>query len=311
MRVFNENSPTGIKYPVVTLGIFDGVHRGHAMLLERLREKAAQLGGESVVVTFAPHPRLVLQENPEPLLFLTSTDEKITLLRKLGVDNLVIINFTRELSRMTACEFLEKVLFERLGLKFLVIGFDHRFGSEGSGDIDDIIKCSERLGFGVERVGSLETEFGEVSSTAIRNALALGDVLTANRLLGYTYFVEGNIVSGRKLGTTIGFPTANVRPGYSHKLLPGDGVYVVKVRFNGREFGGMANIGTRPTVNISGEPKTVEVHIFDFNESIYDQSVTLSFIHRLRDEMKFPSVDDLRQQLGKDKENATAFLSLI
>lgn len=311
MRIFEGNTLTGIRNPVVTLGIFDGVHRGHSMLLGRLREKAAMLGGESVVVTFSPHPRLVVSDNPETLFFLTSPEEKITLLERAGIDNLVILDFTRELSRMTACDFIEKMLYDHLAMKYLVVGFNHRFGVSGSGDIDDITECASRLGFGVERVGSLDGAAGAISSTSIRKALLAGDIKMANELLGYDYFVQGTIVAGRKLGRELGFPTANVMTGYSHKLVPADGVYVVKIRFNGREFEGMANLGNRPTVNISGEPKSVEVHIFNFNESIYGQSVSLSFLHRLRDEMKFPGVEELRLQLERDKGNAIKYLSLV
>jgi riboflavin kinase / FMN adenylyltransferase len=309
MRVFEGDSITGISYPVVTLGIFDGVHRGHAMLLDSLKKRAKELGGESVVVTFSPHPRLVVGNSPEPLLFLTSVGEKITLLERSGIENLVILSFTEAMSRMTACEFIEKVLHAKLGMRYLMVGFNHRFGASGSGDFDDIQRCADRLGFGVEQVGSLEGASGAISSTAIRKLIAEGNVEAANNSLGYSYFIQGTIVGGRKIGREIGYPTANISTTYSHKLLPADGVYVVKVKFNGNEFGGMANIGHRPTVNITGEPRTVEVHIFDFNASIYGQEVSLSFLHRLRDEMKFSSVGELKLQLDRDKESAKAHLS--
>lgn len=309
MRVFEGDTITGISYPVVTLGIFDGVHRGHVMLLDSLKERAKELGGESVVVTFSPHPRLVVGNSPEPLLFLTAPDEKVTLLRRAGIDNLVILNFTEELSRMTACEFIEEVLFGKLGMRHLMVGFNHRFGASGSGDFADIQRCADRLGFGVEQVGSMESASGAISSTAIRRHISAGNVEAANILLGYSYFIEGTIVGGKKIGREIGYPTANVSTSYVNKLLPGDGVYVVKVKFNGSEFGGMANIGHRPTVNTTGEPRTVEVHIFDFNASIYGQEVSLSFLHRLRDEMKFSSVEELKLQLDRDRESAKAHLS--
>ncbi len=309
MRVFEGDTITGISYPVVTLGVFDGVHRGHVLLLDSLKERAKELGGESVVVTFSPHPRLVVGKSPEPLLFLSGPDEKVTLLRRAGIDNLVILNFTEELSRMTACEFIEKVLFGKLAMRLLVVGFNHRFGAIGSGDFDDIQRCADRLGFGVEQVGSMESASGAISSTAIRRLISAGNVEAANNLLGYSYFIEGTIVGGKKIGREIGYPTANVSTSYINKLLPGDGVYVVKVKFNGSEFGGMANIGHRPTVNTTGEPRTVEVHIFDFNASIYGQEVSLSFLNRLRDEMKFSSVEELKLQLDRDRESAKAHIS--
>jgi riboflavin kinase / FMN adenylyltransferase len=311
MRVFEEDKVAKINCPVVTLGVFDGVHKGHAMLLKCLKDKAVQLGGESVVVTFEPHPRLVLGGSSEPLFFLTSREEKITLLEGAGIQNLVILRFTKELSSLTACEFIENILYSRLGMKHLIVGFNHRFGAKGSGDFDDIVTCASRLGFTVEQVGSLTGPSGAISSTAIRKAVMTGAISEANLLLGYNYFIQGTIVAGRKLGRELGYPTANVSASYPHKLLPGDGVYVVKVKFNGSEYGGMANIGHRPTVNITGEPRTVEVHIFNFNESIYGQTVALSFLTRLRDEMKFASVDELRHQLDKDKENSAAYLSLV
>lgn len=308
MRIFELDNVCGIKSPVVTMGAFDGVHRGHAMLLARLREKAAELGGESVVVTFRPHPKLVLGKFSSTISLLTSNEEKLFLLREAGIDNTVILDFNDELMQMEACDFIEKILSGRLGMKHLVVGFDHRFGRGGSGDFSEISECSERLGFGVERVGSLKTDRGVVSSTGIRDALSAGDLAGANEMLGYSYFLRGTIVAGRKLGRSIGFPTANVSPDFPHKLLPGVGVYAVSVRFNGDQYQGMANIGYRPTFNEISAPKSVEVHIFNFDQQIYGQSVQLSFHHRLRDEMKFPSAEALRQQLIIDRNDAERVL---
>jgi riboflavin kinase/FMN adenylyltransferase len=311
MRIFELDNVSGIKSPVVTMGAFDGVHRGHAMLLARLIEKARELGGESVVVTFRPHPKLVLGKFSSNISLLTSNEEKFSLLSDAGIDNTVIIDFNDELIQTEACDFVEKVLAGRLGMKHLVVGFDHRFGRGGSGDFSEISECSGRLGFGVERVGSLETSRGVISSTGIREALYAGDLAGANEMLGYTYFLRGTIVSGRQLGRSIGFPTANVSPDFPFKILPGVGVYAVTVRFNGNRFGGMANIGFRPTFNEMSAPKSVEVHIFDFNQQIYGQSVTLSFHYRLRDEMKFSSAEELRQQLIADKSEAERVLKGI
>ncbi|MFO7575157.1 MAG: bifunctional riboflavin kinase/FAD synthetase [Bacteroidales bacterium] len=311
MRIFEIDNVSGIKSPVVTMGAFDGVHRGHTMLLARLREKARELGGESVVVTFRPHPKLVLGKFSSNISLLTSNEEKLFLLREAGIDNTVILDFNDELIQMEACEFIEKVLAGRLGMKHLVVGFNHRFGRGGSGDFSEISECSGRFGFGVERVGSLETNRGVISSTGIREALAGGDLAGANEMLGYIYFLRGTIVAGRQLGRSIGFPTANVSPDFPFKILPGVGVYAVTVRFNGNQFGGMANIGFRPTFNEISAPKSVEVHIFNFDQQIYGQSVTLSFHHRLRDEMKFSSAEDLRQQLIADKKEAERVLKGI
>jgi riboflavin kinase/FMN adenylyltransferase len=232
------------------------------------------------------------------------------LLEKAGIDNTVVLKFDDALSRMEACDFVEKILAGRLGMKYLVVGFNHRFGRGGSSEFNEISDCARRVGFGVERFGSLDTGSGVISSTIIREALGAGDLVLANDMLGYDYFLRGSIVEGRKMGRSIGFPTANISTDYAYKLLPADGVYIVRVQFNGSILHGMANIGHRPTVNITGEPRSVEVHIFGFSESIYGQSVTLSFIHRLRDEMKFESVDALRQQLIADRLAATEYLHL-
>lgn len=308
MRVFEGDNVFGIRYPVVTLGAFDGVHRGHAMLLDSLRAKAAELGGESVVVTFRPHPKLVLGKFSSNISLLTSDDEKLYLLEQTGIDNTVILDFNDELMAMGACDFIERVLAGRVGMKHLVVGFNHRFGSGGSGDFIEISECSARLGFGVERLGSLQTGRGTISSTGIREALAGGDLAGANEMLGYSYFLRGTIVAGRQLGRSIGFPTANISPDFPFKMLPGVGVYAVTVRFNGDSYFGMANIGFRPTFNEITPPKSVEVNIFDFDQQIYGQSVTLSFHHRLRDEMKFSSAEALRQQLISDRREALRVL---
>lgn len=311
MRIFEGDIVSGLKCPVVTLGAFDGVHRGHAMLLARLCEKAAELGGESVVVTFKPHPKLVLGKFSSNISLLTSDEEKLILLEKSGIDNTVILDFNDALMTMDACDFIEKILAGRVGMKHLVVGFNHRFGSGRSGDFHEIAECSGKLGFGVERVGSLETGKGAISSTGIRAALTGGDLTTANGMLGYSYFLKGTIVAGRQLGRSIGFPTANISPDFPFKLLPGVGVYAVTVSFNGNRYRGMANIGFRPTFNETEEPKSVEVHIFDFDQQIYCQSVTLTFHFRLRDEFKFSSAEALRQQLIADRIEAERVLKGI
>jgi riboflavin kinase/FMN adenylyltransferase len=239
--------------------------------------------------------------------FLTSDDEKMLLLERAGIENVILLRFDEELSRMNACDFVEQVLFGRIGMKFMVVGFNHRFGAGGTGDYDEILSCAGRLGFGLERIGSMVQEEGVISSTLIREALLRGDLYAANKMLGYEYFLRGSIVEGRKLGRSIGFPTANISPESEHKLLPGDGVYLVKAGLNGKEYGGMANIGHRPTLSEPGEPKSVEVHILRFGQTIYGQSVTLTFLKRLRDEMKFPSVEALRDQLMRDRDEALRY----
>lgn len=308
MKISNGYDISGITAPVITMGSFDGVHRGHVMLLSRLREVAAGLGGESTVVTFNPHPRLVIGGFSSAISLLTSHEEKLQLLARTGIDNTVVLDFDEELRSMEACEFVEKILAGRLGMKHMVVGFNHRFGSGGRGDFSEISACAARVGFGLERLGSLVAGNTAISSTLIRDALSEGRLAEANGMLGYDYFVSGVIVEGRQLGRSIGFPTANVSPVFPNKLIPADGVYAVTVRFNGDEYGGMANIGHRPTVNAGGEPRSVEVHIFDFEQHIYGQEVTLTFRHRLRDEMRFSSVEALREQLHLDRVAALRLL---
>ncbi|MBM3420373.1 MAG: bifunctional riboflavin kinase/FAD synthetase [Bacteroidetes bacterium] len=311
MKIYNGYNITGVRNPVVTMGSFDGVHRGHVMLLSRLRERAVVLGGESTVVTFNPHPRLLVGGFSSRINLLTSHDEKLHLLEQTGIDNTVVLEFDDELRSMEACLFVEKVLAGRLGMKHMVVGFNHRFGRGGKGDFTEISACASRVGFGLERLGSLVSGETAISSTLIRETISEGRLTEANGMLGYDYFVTGTIVEGRQLGRSIGFPTANISPVFPNKLLPGDGVYAVTVRFNGDEYGGMANIGRRPTVNTGGEPKSVEVHIFDFEEFIYDKQVTLTFRFRLRDEMHFPSVEALRDQLHEDRLAAERLLGSV
>lgn len=311
MKIFYGDKIAGIKYPVVTVGAFDGVHRGHAMLLSVLRERASGLGGESVVVTFDPHPGLVLGKAGVNARFLTSKEEKLVLFADAGIDNTVVLRFDDALSRMSACDFVEKILIGNIGMKHLIVGFNHRLGKGGRGGYSEIAGCALKQSFGLEQLPGLPGEEGIISSTVIREALEKGDLASANRMLGYSYFLRGTIVEGRQLGRSIGFPTANVSPDYPYKLLPGDGVYVVRISFNGGWYGGMANIGHRPTVNRKGGPRSVEVHIFDFDKYIYGRDVTLTFHARLRDEMKFPTVEALRDQLIRDKAAAIGCLEGI
>ncbi len=305
MKIFRGENIRVAGSPVVTVGTFDGVHLGHRMLLARVVERAEAVKERSVVVTFDPHPAVVLGFMSENRMLLTSLEEKLLLLEESGVSATVVLDFNERLRQMASCTFAEEILCRGIGMRHLVAGFNNSFGNRDNTDSEDMEECARRLGFSLERVGSLKESRGiSVSSTLIREALLTGDIVGANTLLGYTYFLRGVIVEGKKIGRSIGFPTANISSEYSYKLVPADGVYLVRVSFNGEEYVGMANIGRRPTVSATGEPRSVEVHIFDFAGSIYGQTVTLKFLERMRDEMKFSSLDELKQQLERDSAAA-------
>jgi riboflavin kinase/FMN adenylyltransferase len=236
--------------PVVTLGIFDGVHRGHKTLLDHLVERAIEENGESVVITFSPHPRLVLDQNRRNLSFLTTMEEKMVLLEETKIDHLVIIEFNKKFSSTPACDFIKEVLVDKIGTKHLLIGYNHHFGRNGEGDFDTIKKCSETLEFRVEQLKGFQAGNSTISSSLIREALLIGKLDEANRWLGYPYSVSGTVIEGRKIGRSIGFPTANIKPDYEYKLLPCNGVYAVEVKFDGLIYPGMLSIGSNPTVKI-------------------------------------------------------------
>ena len=288
--------------PVVTLGIFDGVHRGHMVLIDCLIKRAKETGGESVVITFSPHPRLVLERDHLNLTFLTTPDEKKDLLEKAGIDHLVIIDFSREFSRMHACDFVKDILADRIGTKYLIVGHDHHFGRNGEGDFDTIRQCSGLHDFRLEKVQGLQTEGGTISSSLIRDALLSGQLDNANKLLGYEYSLTGTIVEGKKIGRSIGFPTANIRPEI-HKLIPGNGVYAVEVITDDGSYPGMLSIGTNPTINKENGIRSIEVNILNFDRDIYGNNLTVIFRKRLRDEFKFDNVEQLAFQMSRDKED--------
>jgi riboflavin kinase/FMN adenylyltransferase len=307
MIVYEGYMDLNLKNPVVTLGFFDGVHQGHRYLLDQVVNKAKKTEGESVVVTFYPHPRKVLSDNSD-MSFLTSMAEKKILLEKTGIDALIIVPFTNEFSNKEACEFVKEVLVEKIGMKQLIVGYNHHFGKGGTGNFSTLSDCSVKYGFRLEKVQGFALQDGEISSTIIREALLGGALEKANRLLGYSYFLNGTIVEGKQIGRSIGFPTANIKPDYLHKLIPKPGVYAVEVIHEGFVHKGMLNIGNRPTVNPGSDPMSIEVNMFDFEKSIYSQKITLVFRFRMRDEIKFRNIDLLVEQLHRDKENALRLL---
>lgn len=295
--------------PVTTLGIFDGVHRGHMALLNSLVSRARKVKGESVVITFSPHPRLVLDPNNSNLTFLTTMEEKKVLLEKANVDHLIVIQFTRKFSEIPACDFVKDILVEKIGTRYLIIGYNHHFGRRGEGDFNTIKQCSEELDFRVEQVQGFHTEEGAISSTSIRDALLKGKLDEANRWLGYSYSVSGNVVEGRKIGQTLGFPTANIKPDSQYKLIPGNGVYAVEVQLDDIVYAGMMSIGSNPTVNTDIGFRSIEVHILNFEKNIYGKKISVIFRKRLRDEKKFDNLKQLTEQMNQDKLDTLRLLA--
>ncbi len=284
---------------VATIGFFDGVHLGHNYLLEQLKSEAQQRAMQSMVVSFANHPRLFFDPNCA-LKQLTLSNEKVTLLQQKGVDEVVMLQFDEQLSRLTSREFMQ-LLVEKHGVKVLLMGYDHRFGSDRGTSFDEYIEYGRQLGLEIKRCDGFSESEVMVSSSKVRRALELWDIPLANKLLGYKYFLKGRVVDGKKIGRQIGFPTANLDID-TLKLIPSDGVYVVDVEVEGVEYRGVLNIGTRPTV--SGDQRTIEVHIINFTGNLYGKEIELKFLRFLRHEQRFSSLDDLREQIRKDFNQA-------
>lgn len=294
------------KKTILTLGTFDGVHFGHKKILERVLQNTEIDRYESLVLTFFPHPRMVLQEKSNIKLLNTIT-EKIDLLEKIGIQNLVIHPFDESFSRLTAEQFVSSVLVDQFHIHKIIIGHDHRFGRNRTANIDDLIGFGKQYGFEVEQISVQEINEISVSSTKIRTALSEGNMILANKYLGYDYFLTGTVFKGKQLGRTIGFPTANLQIEEDYKLIPKNGVYIVKSTINKEIVFGIMNIGFNPTV--AGENLSIEIHYFNFNSDLYDQEITVSILHYIRPEQKFDSVDLLKAQLKKDKDFALAYLN--
>jgi len=291
---------------VATTGTFDGVHLGHKKILGQLVQMAHKVGGESVLLTFSPHPRLVLQPDTE-LKLLTSLEEKIGLLEQTGLDHVIIHPFTKEFSRTPSLEFVREILVNQIGVKQLVIGYDHHFGRNREGSFDHLKEFGPIYGFDVEEIPALDIDEVNISSTKIRSALTEGDVELAATYLGHPYIIGGEVIKGDQIGRTIGFPTANLDINFQHKLIPADGVYAGYVRLNGEHHKAMANIGRRPTVGSTR--RSVEIHLLDFEGDLYGQHLHFAVGHRLRDVMNFNGLDALKTQLTLDKEDALSKLA--
>lgn len=293
------------KKTILTLGTFDGVHIGHAAILKKLTQNTADGKFESAVLTFFPHPRMVLQGKSD-LKLLNTINEKIDLLEKIGIENLIIHPFDANFSQLSAEEFVKTVLVDQLHIQKIIIGYDHRFGKNRTANIDDLTAFGLKYGFEVEQISAQEINDISISSTKIRTALEDGEINLANEYLGYSYFLSGTVVKGKQLGRTIGFPTANIELEEEYKLVPKNGVYIVAAEIDGKSVYGMMNIGFNPTVQ--GKKRTIEVHFFDFDLDIYDRHIRVAILQRIRSEEKFESVEFLKIQLGKDKDFSIQYI---
>ena len=306
MKIVQNTSNFSVKDETyVTIGTFDGVHFGHQKIIEKLVKEAKKANKKSVLLTFFPHPRMVLQKDAS-LKLINTIEERAVLLEKTGLDYLIIHPFSKEFSKMSALEFVKDILVSQLNISKLIIGYDHHFGKNREGNITQLTEYSHVYNFKVEEIPAQDIDTVSVSSTKVRHALATGNLKTANNYLGYNFMLNGTVVNGKKLGGTIGYPTANIDIKETYKLIPKTGVYVVKSTIEGKTVFGMMNIGNRPTVN--GIHQTIEVHFFDFNQDLYHQNLTIELIYFLRDEQKFDGIDSLVHQLKKDEETARDYL---
>ncbi|HLT33638.1 MAG TPA: bifunctional riboflavin kinase/FAD synthetase [Aquaticitalea sp.] len=294
------------KETILTIGTFDGVHIGHQKIINRLVEVGRDKKLKTVVLTFFPHPRMVLQKNSD-IKLLNTIQEREVILSSLGLDQMVIKTFTKEFANLSAEEFVKSILVDGLNAKYIIIGYDHQFGKDRSANIEDLKLFGKTYGFEVEEISAQDVKDVAVSSTKIRTALDNGDISTANSYLGYSYFFSGTVIKGKGLGKKLDFPTANIHITEDYKLIPKEGVYVVKSTIKGTEVFGMMNIGNNPTVN--GKHQSIEVHLFNFDDDIYGEMIKIEFLERLRDEQKFDSIELLKAQLHHDKINAENFMA--
>jgi riboflavin kinase/FMN adenylyltransferase len=305
MKIYTHiNEFKQINNAVLTIGTFDGVHIGHQKIISRLKEVALQKGGETVILTFFPHPRMILHPDDLNIKLISTMDEKAELLENLGIDHLIITPFTRDFSNLNPQDYIKNVLVEKIGTTHIIIGYDHRFGKDRTGGLAELQNYAAEFGYEVEEIPEQDIDDVAISSTKIRKALLCGDVKTAKNFLGYPFHLSGKVIKGDQIGRKIGFPTANLFIEENYKLIPGDGIYVVNIDFKSgklknKSAKGMAYIGHRPTIN--GMNRNVEVNIFDFKDDIYGETIRLNFLKYLRDDKKFNSLDELKEQLKKDE----------
>ncbi len=307
LKIYTDIEEFHATNPVLTIGTFDGVHLGHIKVINNLKKIAERINGETVLFTFYPHPRFIVNSDKKKIKLITTIEEKKILLEKAGIDHLIIYPFTKEFSQLSYIDFVKNILVKKLNLKHLVIGYDHKFGHNREGSFEYLSQCAKEYNFSIERIEALNVNHINISSTIIREALGKGDIITANKDLGYSFSVTGKVVKGISLGKQLGFPTANIDCD-KDKLIPADGIYAVNVNVDNKIYKGMLNIGSRPTVNDDASDITFEVNIFDFDRDIYDKNITVIFKQRIRNEKKFDSLLALRNQLKIDKTDALNIL---
>lgn len=307
MRVFkNVDGLPEFKNGVLTIGTFDGVHQGHQQIIKRINQLAAENGGESIILTFHPHPRLVVNPNDTSLKLLNTLEEKIELLERYGVHNLIVAPFSVEFSQLTARQYVEDFLWKNIRPKTVVIGYDHRFGNNREGGIELFRQMAMELGFGVEEIAKQMVDDLAVSSTKVRHALQTGDIAQASNLLGHEYSLQGTVVEGHQMGRQLGFPTANIHLNNPNKLVPAQGVYAIKAKVAGHWYPAMLNIGNNPT--FENRAASIEAHLLDFDQDIYGAEIAVAFVERLRDELKFDSAEALIAQMKADEAQSRKIL---
>jgi riboflavin kinase/FMN adenylyltransferase len=308
MKIYHHiDDFTPLKNAVVTIGTFDGVHQGHRQIIAGIKELARQTDGETVILTFFPHPRMIIHPENQDLKLITTIQERAALLEELGVDHLIITPFSRDFSNQTAEAYIRDVLVNRIGTRKIIIGYDHRFGKDRAGGFADLQKAAPIYGFEVIEIPEQDINHVAVSSTRIREALSRADIEQANTFLGYPFFITGKVIRGNQIGRQIGYPTANLLVEESYKLIPGDGIFAASVQLGSETFQGMAYIGHRPTIN--GMTRNIEVNIFDFNRDIYNQNLQMNFLNFVRHDVKFSSLEGLKEQLAQDRLDVLKLLN--
>jgi len=308
MKVYrNLSSLPDFQNTVVTIGSYDGVHSGHQEILRQVNQLAEDIGGESVLVTFHPHPRLVVNPDDTSLKLITTIDEKINLLSQFGIQNIVVAPFTKAFSQQSPDDYIRHFLVDKIRPARIVIGYDHRFGKRRKGNIDYLRKFEHQFNYKVQEIEKQAVDDIVVSSTKIRNSILIGDIKTATSLLNHPFTVNGRVVRGKQIGNTIGFPTANITVENRHKIIPADGVYAAHIFYDNKTYTSMLYIGR----SLDNQYKTLEVNIFDFNENIYDKNLTVEFVGRIRGDIRFEGIETLKKQLAEDKDNVMRFFKSL
>lgn len=308
MITYNGTEHFSIEKPIVTIGMFDGVHLGHRSVLEYVARRAKEIGGSSVLLSFWPHPRICFEGEKTKLRYLNSINEKQELLADVGLDALVILPFTKDFSALSPEEYVKAILVDALHADTVIVGYDHNFGHKGSGNFSTLQALSKKYGFSVEQLPPLAVGETKISSTKIRNLLHSGDIETANQYLSYSYFITGIVEPGNKLGRTIGFPTANIALEDPLKLVPHTGVYAIRCKISSTNYCGVMNIGHRPTVG-DNLKRTIEAHFFDLTADLYGSKLNIEFCTKIREELKFNSLEELKEQINADVVRAKRFFS--